>query len=107
LLICPACGFKPEPKCTVVNREGELVELRDRATINAKAQARDKVRFYQELRGYAATRGYKSGWTAHKFKEKHGHWPRGLGHLAPLDPSPTTLSWIRSRNIAWARARAS
>jgi superfamily II DNA or RNA helicase len=107
LLVCPSCGFKPEPKCTIVNREGELVELTDRATVNAVAQAKDKIRFYQELRGYAATRGYKCGWTAHKFKEKHGHWPRGLDHLAPLEPSPTTLSWIRSRNIAWARARAS
>ena len=30
-----------------------------------------------------------------------------LDHLPPLKPSSTTASWIVSRNIAWARARAS
>jgi hypothetical protein len=51
LLVCPSCGFKPEPQCTIVNGEGELVEFTHRATINAVAEARNKVRFFQELRG--------------------------------------------------------
>jgi superfamily II DNA or RNA helicase len=105
LLICPSCGFKPEPKCTVVNGEGELVELTDRATINAVTQARDKVRFFQELKGCAVVRGYKAGWVAHKFKEKFGHWPNGLDHNPPVGPSSSTLNWVKSRNIAWAKAQ--
>jgi superfamily II DNA or RNA helicase len=105
LLMCPSCGFKPEPKCTVVDGEGELVELTDRRTAKAVEEARNKVRFYQELKGYAVTRGYRSGWVAHKFKEKFGHWPNGLDHNQPLEPSRSTASWIKSRNIAWAKAR--
>lgn len=103
MLECPSCGFKPEPKCSVVNASGELIELTDRCTVNAVSQAKDKVAFYRELKGYGANRQYKPGWTAYKFKEKFGHWPNGLEHLPPSDPSPTTLSWIRSRQIAFAR----
>jgi superfamily II DNA or RNA helicase len=106
LLECPSCGFKPEPRCTVVNREGELIELTDRRTIAAVSQAKDKIRFYQELKCYGANRQYKPGWAGFKFKEKFGHWPHGLDHLPPIDPSPSTCSWIRSRNIAWAKRRA-
>jgi superfamily II DNA or RNA helicase len=107
LLVCPSCGFKPEPKCTVVNREGKLVELTDRATINAVAAAKDKIQFFQELKGYATIRGYQRqrGWVAYKFKEKWGHWPNGLDHLPEIEPSASTFSWIKSRNIAWAKAR--
>jgi superfamily II DNA or RNA helicase len=107
LLVCPSCGFKPEPKCTVVNRAGELVELTDRKTIGAVSRAKDKVRFYQELKGYAGRRNYQHqrGWCANKFKEKWGHWPNGLEHLQAINPSPSTTSWVKSRNIAWAKAQ--
>jgi DNA repair protein RadD len=106
MLACPACGFVPRPKCTVVNAEGELIELTDRRSIAAVSQAKDKIRFFQELKFYAGDRGYKQGWAAYKFKEKFGHWPKGLDHLAPVEPSTSTLSWIKSKQIAYARERA-
>jgi superfamily II DNA or RNA helicase len=105
LLECPSCGFKPAPKCTVVNAAGELIELTDRRTVDAVSAAKDKVAFYQQLKCYGANRQYKAGWAGFKFKEKFGHWPRGLEHLPPIDPSPTVVNWIRSRNIAWAKGR--
>jgi superfamily II DNA or RNA helicase len=86
LLVCPCCGFKPEPKCTIVNRDGELIELTDRATINSLAVAKDKIAFFQQLKGYAVNRNYKPGWVGYKFKEKFGHWPNGLDHY----PNPAT-----------------
>jgi DNA repair protein RadD len=106
LLECPSCGFKPEPKCSVVNAAGELVELTDRRTVDAVSAAKDKVRFYQELKGYAANRGYQRGWVAHKFKERFGHWPNGLEHLPPMKSTAAVTNWIKSRNIAWAKAKA-
>jgi superfamily II DNA or RNA helicase len=105
MLVCPSCGFKPEPKCTVVNAAGELIELTDRGTINAVAAAKDKVAFYQQLKGYGANRNYKAAWAALKFKEKFGHWPRGLEHLPPMAPSATVANWVKSRNIAWMKGR--
>jgi DNA repair protein RadD len=53
----------------------------------------------------AEERGYKPGWIAHKFKEKFGHWPT-CRYVAPIEPSREVLSWVRSRNIAYAKARA-
>jgi hypothetical protein len=50
----------------VVNAEGELIELTDRRTIAAVSQAKDKIRFFQELKFYAGDRGYKQGWAAYK-----------------------------------------
>jgi hypothetical protein len=88
-----------------VNAEGELVELTDRGTINAVSAAKDKIAWFQQLKGYALHRNYKRGWAAFKFKERFGHWPRGLEHLPPINPSPAVASWVKSRNIAWAKRR--
>ncbi|WP_407194386.1 DEAD/DEAH box helicase [Bradyrhizobium sp. STM 3566] len=102
--ICPACGFKPEPKCDVVNKAGELIELRTRDQ-KTKVTHAERVTFYCELKHFAAARGYKSGWVAHKFKEKFGSWPTGLDGYPAVKPTAATLGWIRSRQIAYAKAR--
>jgi DNA repair protein RadD len=102
VLVCPACGFKPEPKCDVVNKEGELVEFSAHGV--RKQTKTDRLGFYRELKHFANASGYKSGWVAHKYKEKFGHWPKGLDHWPPMPPSPETLGWIRSRQIAFAKA---
>jgi DNA repair protein RadD len=78
LLECPSCGFKPEPKCSVVNAAGELVELTDRRTVDAVSAAKDKVRFYQELKGYAANRGYQRGWVPTSSKRNGSIGPTAL-----------------------------
>ena len=56
---------------------------------------------------YIATeRGYKPGWAGHKFKEKFGTWP-ATRSADPIQPTPEVLSWVRSRIIAFAKAKAS
>jgi DNA repair protein RadD len=100
MLECPACGFKPEPKCDIVNKDGDLVEFRARQ----KAVAAE-ADFFRELKFIANRRNYKPGWAAYKFKEKFGHWPSGLDYLAPRQPSLETMGWIRSKQIAFAKAR--
>jgi superfamily II DNA or RNA helicase len=105
LLICPACGFKPQPKCQVVHKDGELVEFISRSARKPIGDI-DRIEFYRQLKHFAAARNYKSGWVAHKYKEKFGDWPgRSLDHLAPMPPTPVTLGWIRSRQIAYAMGR--
>ncbi len=103
LVICPACGFKPEPKCKVVNKEGDLVEFSARGKPKP-SDNRDAVEFYRQLKHFAASRGYKAGWVAYKYKEKFGDWPKGLDHWPPIPPSPATLGWIKSKQIAFAKA---
>jgi DNA repair protein RadD len=62
------------------------------------------MRWHSMLTHIAQQRGYKPGWAAYKFKEKFGSWPAAPA-LAPQEPSPEVLSWVRSRNIAYAKAK--
>lgn len=103
---CRACGWKPQRRPEAVEiADGDLgrVDRKRRAKANADTpQERD--RWHRELAGIAAERGYKAGWVGHKFKEKFGTWP-ATRHVIPAAPSPEVASWVRSRNIAWAKAR--
>jgi hypothetical protein len=111
---CPSCGVLwtfPDDKCgecghvrvrmnTVVNVPGELLELQAaNKRINIPPQ-----QFYSELLYYARSKGIKEGWAYFKMKEKFGVMPRGL-HTEGKEPTPETLNWIKSRNIAYAKAR--
>jgi hypothetical protein len=63
------------------------------------------LRWQRELACIANERGYRPGWAAHKFKERFGRWP-SRNNVAPLVPSAEVRSWVRSRQIAYARAMA-
>jgi superfamily II DNA or RNA helicase len=105
---CPCCGWRPRPKPRRVDViDGDLVQLRrdgsrERPNI-------DQRRFYAELLGYAEERGYKPGFAYMKFREKFNAappWPRH-SNPTPVPPTPEVRSWLRSRAIAYAKARAS
>jgi DNA repair protein RadD len=99
---CPCCGFLPVRKPTIViPRDGELSLV---VKGKPSAAAIDQQRWHGELTAIAEERGYQSGWIAHKFKEKFGHWPP-RGTIIPIDPSPEVRSWVHSRNIAWAKVQ--
>jgi len=53
---------------------------------------------------YASTKDYKKGWASYKFKEKFGDWPNGLQDVESY-PTQQVLSFIKSRNIAWAKSK--
>jgi hypothetical protein len=63
-----------------------------------------RMQWHAMLAHIAADRGYKPGWVAHKFKEKFGVWPP-VRSVQPIEPSLEVLSWVRSRNIAFAKAK--
>jgi DNA repair protein RadD len=53
----------------------------------------------------ARNRGHKPGWTAHKYREKFGSYPPWGTVVEPIAPSPEVYSWVKSRQIAFAKAR--
>jgi hypothetical protein len=63
-----------------------------------------KEAVYGQLLHMAHDRGHKTGWADHKYREIFGVWPRGLRGV-PFEPMPELLSWVRHRNIAWAKSR--
>jgi superfamily II DNA or RNA helicase len=99
---CPECGHLPKrPGQHLDILDGDLVLY---GTGPHRSSEEQRSEWHQQLLGIAQERGYKSGWVAHKFKEKFGHWPTRL-YVKPMKPSAEVLSWVRSRNIAWAKAR--
>jgi len=96
---CPACGHVRPRRNNIQNVAGELQEL----IKGKRVQHLDKQQFYSELLWYASTKNYNPNWASHKYREKFGVWPRGLYEVQKA-PSTPTLSWIRSRQIAWAKS---
>jgi DNA repair protein RadD len=101
---CPHCGFLPQRQPRPIDfQDGDLAEVgRDR---RPGVRLHDKAEWFGMFTYIARERGYKSGWAAHKYREKFGHWPR-LGAVPSIPPSPEVRSWVRSRMIAYAKGRA-
>jgi superfamily II DNA or RNA helicase len=110
-MACEACGYEPKPPPRAVNViDGDLVELDKPAVVPSDTER--KI-FYAELRGYqqnARKRDgtpYARGWAANQYCTKHGSFPPWSWNDHPsVTPSPATLRWIKSRQIAWAKAKA-
>lgn len=105
---CKSCGWRPRIKPEGIEViDGDLSLLgRGGLTPQQKATIVEQQRLYRELIYVADERGYQRGWAAHKYKERYRDWPpRNWGRLSPVAPSPETRSWIRSRQIAFFKAR--
>jgi superfamily II DNA or RNA helicase len=110
---CPACGFKPSPRPDLIIADDEdLVEIGQGSHSHSQE---DRQRWFQELMALRILRNhgriargqppYKPGWAAGQFKQKFGSWPPfSWNNLPPAnDISPEVHSWVRSRDIAYAK----
>lgn len=108
--ICPVCKFEPSLQARGVDTEaGELVELdaKRKAKANKEAGWPEKVAFIRELRRYQLDHGRKDGWVGNAYRDKYGVWPvdsRVKYETAASEVSPLTASWIRAKNIRFAKA---
>jgi DNA repair protein RadD len=102
---CPACGFKAESVDNTQVADGELVEIIRRKDRREGATKYERASFYAQLMGYAQERGYSSGWAAYKFREKFDVWPNDYKNIPAMEPTPKVRSWIKSRQIAWAKSK--
>ena len=91
----------------MVHVDGELVEF-GALRSGCKAYGIAKMaEFHGELRWIAQDRGYAPGWASHKYREKFGIWPNDpkIKFADPRPPSLKTRNWVRSRQIAFAKAK--
>ena len=104
---CPACNWRPTRKAEAVDvADGELGLIdRQRVVKLPTRDIADKRRFHAQLLWIARERGYQPGWAGHKFKERFGAWPPER-YVDPVPPDEAVRSWVRSRQIAYARAQA-
>jgi DNA repair protein RadD len=103
---CHQCGWIPAPRrrgCDVDFEEGELGLVVDGKPVYSEAA---RTEFFQQLCAVQQMRGYKRGWASHKFREKFGAFPPlEYDRLPPIAPSDVLLRWVKSRDIAFAKAR--
>lgn len=108
---CSNCGFVPKRISSVIQTDGELTELTPGGAAKAKGDSatarlarQGKEQIYGQLRAVQAQRSRKDGWVAITFKDIFGVWPRSLSD-APREPTNELLSFIRHRDIAFAKRR--
>jgi superfamily II DNA or RNA helicase len=101
---CPQCGFKPEMVSSIRPDEGELRELK---RTPKPVEPIDRETFYAELLAYAMLKNYKLGWASNQYREKFGNWPpQQYKRIEPANSvSDYTRSWIKSRMIAYFKAK--
>jgi DNA repair protein RadD len=103
---CPNCGFIPSRKPADYQvHEGELGRIDRNGAHKPVYSAVDRQQWHAMLCWIGEERGYKTGWASHKYKEKFGAWPVGYRTPEAIEPTPEVRSWVRSRMIAFAKAK--
>jgi DNA repair protein RadD len=111
--VCGSCGYEmPKPQ-VAPEQDGELAELRakkpqKKITMRDVLQDMGKASVYAQLQHIRAhsKKPKTEGWVAHKFKEIFDVWPRGMGIQPSTPATPELVSWVRSREIAYAKGMA-
>ena len=103
------CASQAKPQrrpAAVAFRDGDLglVDASRRVSGNVYG-AVDRTRWHAMLIQIANERDYKPGWVAHKYKEKFGTFPAWGASPQPIEPTPEVRSWVRSRQIAFAKGQ--
>jgi DNA repair protein RadD len=105
---CGSCGWRPQEEAkSVIFADGELGRVeRNRSVRVITYTAEEKARFYKQLLWIATERRYKPSLAAHKYKDKFGDWPatRPWEKPEPEVPDAAVRSWVRSRQIAYAKS---
>lgn len=104
---CPSCKEVLRSAGEVSEGRGELVQLSAgrKDEVKAKPKPIDKARFYAELLGYAKLNNKSDSWALANFRERYKEWPHRKNGVEPITPTPQTVSYIRSRQIAYAKSR--
>src|SRR5262249_45471462 len=99
-------GFKPSPPPRyVATVDADLGLATRNGTVRQHYSPAEQLMWRQMLTAIANERGYKAGWVSHKFKEKFGVWPP-FGSVKPVPPIGEVVAWVQSRQIAYAKAKA-
>ncbi len=77
-------------------RPGDLEKLR-----RAKPEVKRDV--YAQLLSLQG--GKSDGWVAHKYRAWCGVWPVGMKDVKPKPATKEILNFVRSQNIAYAKAQ--
>lgn len=112
---CPNCGFMAKRPSSVEMLDGDLIELgsngRPKKAKGAQPTARDRLlemgkrNLFAQIEHVRIHRGRSEGWAAHTYRDITSVWPRGMDGVGPQEPTPELLSFIRHKDLAWAKSK--
>ena len=101
---CPSCGNE-------VKNWGKKIETTDDDLVEVgknrkKYTVEEKKKWFGMLEYHRREKGYSPGWSAHKYKERIGVWPRGMDSVGPIPPNIEFLNYMKHLRIKWAKSKA-
>ena len=112
LRVCPNCGAPKRGLVDVEQIEGELAEFkgkgkrrRDKSSVIEQLRAQGKPEVWGQIRAMQIEFGWSDGRAAHVFRDIFSVWPNAVRNARPAMPSTMLRSWVRSRLIAYAKAK--
>jgi DNA repair protein RadD len=101
---CPHCGFLPKRRPdAIIFREGELARIDRSGNPIASSDPHERMRWHAMLTAIQQQRRRSPGWVYHSYLAKFGVKPP-VYRIDPMPPTPEVLAWVRSRDIAYAKA---
>lgn len=108
-LHCPNCGALPNKAAQAVSmEEGRLYEVKRKPAPAEKFTMAQKADWYSQFKQLELIGEKKTGWAAHKYREKFGVWPNhpSIKGAPYRKPTVEVINFVRSRNIAFAKRRS-
>lgn len=108
---CGECGYVWPVREHVETVDGELVQFTGKGKGKPKRK-RDalaelpKAEVYGQLLSISLERRRSRGWVAHAYRDIFEVWPRGMDLVPPRPVSPEIRSFVRHKDIAYAKGRA-
>lgn len=100
---CPNCGMMvADYKKKIDAFDADLVEI---GKNRKKFTIEDKTEWYGMFEFYRRQKGYNPGWTAHKYREKFGVWPRGMDGVPPIPPDNEFSNYMKHLIIKWVKTK--
>jgi DNA repair protein RadD len=98
---CPRCGKEIEDWGKKIEAmEADLVKLNGKEGPSYQ----DKRNFYAMLEWWRDEKGYKGGWTYHKYRERFGENPKKF-RVPKMEPDTGFRNYMTHLNIRWAKSR--
>jgi DNA repair protein RadD len=102
---CRHCGFLPKRRPdAIIFRQGELVRIDRHGHPIASSDPNERMKWHAMLTAIQQQRGRHAGWVFHSYRARFGVNPP-VYHIDPIPPSAEVLAWVRSRDIAYAKAK--
>jgi superfamily II DNA or RNA helicase len=110
-LRCPMCGnipvkaqFGQDKDIYIDGILGEVVLSTGKAKVRLPTLA-EKKDWFQQIKNYQFAHGKNDHWTERFYFEKFSEWPKGMKNLPIKETSPEVASWIKSRQIRYAKGK--